>query len=313
MRFLFPLFCFCALLAAGSVWAAERVLSIRNDTDGDLLNILVTAKSGNEQLERYIRLDIGPASSAEIENSLGEGALRVDTGLALTEFPDINFDGAKSLTLSGPDADKLEIETQAGEIQAFTGKAQKLVPEPGENIVCELSRFRPKMLMSEVCHILPKETPVDDNGALLSGLGFAGLTWAGRLTPQSGIADPEKALLEHLELRRPFNREEAVNFLKYIFGQGYVPWQAEMPGTELDFADMPDKNPEDRRGVLLEVLNRYFEKKGGEAVIMLAPQDMLQDLANSDEPERDVQLFTLVLKPASSLMMLDVAAYEGKS
>lgn len=310
---LFLALIFSLALLAPAVSSSASVLAICNDTSAELLNILVVEKSGNEALERFIRLDIDPGAQAEIENPRGAGDMRVDTGLALAEFSGINLDTAKRLKLSGDDADKLEIETTSGEIQTFKGRVSRLTPVPGENIVCELSRFRPKMPMSEVCHILPQDTPVDDNGALLTGLGFAGLLWAGRLTPQVQTAEPEKALLEHMELRRALNREEAEGLLNFLFRQGYVPWQAEMPSADLDFADMPDKNPDDRRNALMAVLNRYFEKNTGEAVIMLAPENMLQDLANSDEPERDVQLFTLALKPESGIMMLDVAAYEGKS
>lgn len=313
MRIFACLSFFALLLGASAVAANESALTILNHTPGEVLNILVRDKSGNKPLERFIRLDIAPGAQAEVENPLSEGSIRIDNGFALTEFSEVNLADAKRLTLSGNNAEQLEIDAQSGDTRAYSGKVSHLVPAPGEKIVCELSRFRPKMPMADVCHILPSETPVDDNGALLTGLGFAGLLWAGRLTPEARTTDPGKALLEHMELWRPLERGEALALLEFLFSQGYVPWQAEMPAAELDFAAMPDKNPDVRRKTLLDVLNRYFEKNTGEAAIMLAPKDILQDLANSDEPERDVQLFTLVLKPESRAMILDVAAYEGKS
>lgn len=302
------------LLFNVSITLSADPLTIRNDSLREIINILIQEKSGTETVEHFIRLDLEPGGTAKVENPGNIIDIRVDTGLELVSFADVPLQGAKTLTLSGASCQDLQISCDKGVVHNAQGTIKSLVPARGEEIVCELSKFRPKMPMSEVCRIIPAKTPQDDNGSLLTGLGFAGLLWAGRLAPAAGTGRLEDLQLEHMELRRSFLRSDIETLLDFLYKQGYVPWQAELPNSELDFANMPDKNPSDRRQALNEVLARYLDNlthEKGSAVLMLAPAEIMDELATADAPEKDVQLFTLNIRPQSNLLLLDVAAYEG--
>lgn len=305
---------FFALCILPRIANAGDFLKIINNSESELLNFLVQGQSGPEIIENYIRLDLAPGCDAVVENPESKGLFRLDNGMDLVTFPDVDLKNAKIITIAGKNGEVLKIERDSGSREESRGSTVSLIPEPGKHPVCELSSFRPKMPMNEVCNILPEKTPVDDNGAFLAGLGFGGFVWAGRLSPEHNSPLANKALLEHMELRRPLVNSEVMSLLDYLFKQGYIPWQAEMPKAELDFADMPDKNPADRRESLLKVLDKYFENlttETGEATIMLAPGDIVDALANADGPEKDVQLFSIFIKPKSSIVILDVSAYEG--
>lgn len=301
----------CLVCLAAPKMGHAAALTIFNKTDREIINILAMPRSEKEDF--FIRLDLPPGEKAQVENPGGQAELRADTGLELLYFGNVLFNGVKLLTFSDAASPKLLVDYGDGHSSVIAGKSVPLVPGKGERPVCELDHFRPNMPMRDVCKIIPGNTPLDDNGAYLTGLGFGGLAWAGRLGPEHAAA-PENALLEHMELRRPFVAGDIYLLLNHLFQQGYVPWQAEFPDAELDFADMPDKNPADRRKSLLDVLNRYLEnlpRQSSQASIMLAPADILDALANADAPERDVQLFTLLLKPKLGTFMLDVSAYRG--
>lgn len=290
-------------------------LAISNQTDSEIINILVSPISG--QNEFFIRLDLAPGQSTNVENPECEAFLRVDTGLSFWFFKDMPLEKATRLEFCAKHPVCILIDKNAGEAGHYSGEVQSLIPAPGEKIVCELSQFHPAMAMSDVCQIIPEKTPVDDNGAFLTGLGFGGKIWAGRLAPNVGAKNMASARLEHMELRRPFSEIETREILEILYKQGYAPWQAEFPQATLDFANMPDENIGDRRQVLNEELSSFFAKKtatgnNSVATIMLAPANMLSSLANADEPERDVQLFTLILQPQSGVLTLDVAAYQGQ-
>lgn len=294
---------------SNSTPALSSVLSIKNNTGRDIRNILVLPANDREPF--FFRLDLTPNGIAKVENPDCEASLRVDDGINFLIFDHVNLHSLSSLSIQD-DPVSLEVITIKNDKSKISGRLSPLLPQKGDKPVCELSRFHPKMSMSEVCGILPSETPKDDNGAMLSGIGYAGLVWAGRLAPETAPANPEDPLLEHMELERPFSHSDIDRVLKHLFKEGYVPWQVEFPRADLDFADMPDQNQQDRNKELEKALNIYLHEKLPEnAIIMLAPQASLKTLANADNPEADAQLFTLLLRPRANKIILDIAAYEA--
>lgn len=319
--FLF-LFFLAAAISTKPVFGAE-LLAIRNQTSQEIINILVRPQ---KEPEFFLRLDLAPGRVDKVNNPQCLASLRVDTGLRFLIFEHVNLKNAASLVFCGEhDACVIILNKDNGQVEHINGKTQNLVPARGEKPVCELSRFRPRMAMKDVCAILEPDTPVDDNGSLITGLGFGGLVWAGRLTPvQNGKAKADSTL-EHLELRRPLSRENIGQVLQILFKQGYVPWQAEFPGLDVDFADMPKQDEASQKRILQEAIDTFMRnqkdgtairnmayRQDDEARILMAPTAIIKSLANADSPNNDVQLFTIALQPRISTLLLDVAAYEGE-
>lgn len=291
-------------------------LAIANHTSQDIINIHIK----NQQKDFFLRLDLLPGATDSVENPDVIANLRVDTGLQLWRFNGIDLKTARALSFYPGDPIFLDLASVTGKITRITGTVESLVPGKGSPPVCALDQFHPAMTMKEVCAIFPGQMPRDDNGAILTGLGFAGMTWAGRLIPSHDEIATENSLLEHLELRRPLNFIDAENVLKYLFTQGYLPWQAEFPGKEVELGKENAANAENE---VLAQARRFISqwqdlqhgehasgKKCAEATILLAPAAMLPELESADEPENDVQLFTVSLRPCTDILLVDVASYR---
>ena len=284
-----------------------QILTIINATGEDILSMgFQTGRSMH-----FVRFDMPPAGRDDIENPGAVTNLRVDTGLALWIFKDVPLAWAQSVTLRMGEKPLLELAFSKGELQRLTGEAQSLLPGPDAGPVCALDRFRPGMAMKDVCALLQPDPARDDNDAILTSLGFAGMVWAARLWPgQPGGQGPTDRL-EHMELRRKLDAHTLETLLQALYAQDYCPWQAELPGIDMNFTEMPDTDTARQRDMLRQTLE-YFMKSGkGEATAMLAPATMLPVLADADTPRTDVQLFTLTLRPASRNLVVDVAAYQG--
>ncbi len=301
---------FCSILAIlfalfmpapSSHAAGKDLLRLENQSETDILNIRVTA--GKKDF--FLRLDLAPNDSDEVENPDLVANLRVDYGLFFLFYEKVPLPDAVALVFCSAHADCLSVDLKDGKSLHLQGKRQDLVPEENSRPVCELSRFTPGMTMADVCSILEKEAPKDDNGAVIAGLGFDGQLWAARLYPGKG------GLLEHLELRRPLEFADLKKLLESLWKNKYVPWQAELPGLDVDFAEMSQKDTMAQWNFLDGALDNFLKDRKGEATVMFAPAGSLPLLADSDAPARDVQLFTLTLRPKSNLMLLDVAAYKG--
>lgn len=314
---LLALFYACASAAASSI-------EIRNLSNREILNIRV--EPDKKAAPFFLRLDLLPGAADKFVNPETAGTLRIDTGLDLLYFPEIDLRTVNRLSFCGEHGDCIVVEDANGSLRHLAGESKPLLPQPGDRPVCQLDQFRPRMPMQEVCALLDPATPTDDNGAWLAGLGFAKLLWAARLVPAENAKDPASSTLEHLELRRPLKAEECKHILAYLFSRGYTPWQAEFPGMDIDFADLPGKNQEARQKLLEEAMTRFLAAhpashrapqvnnvtdEESEARIMLAPESSLDQLANADEPTVDVQLITIILKPLSNTLLLDVTAYMG--
>ncbi|MBB5142647.1 peptidoglycan glycosyltransferase [Desulfovibrio intestinalis] len=306
--------CFIFLLwSTASMAAAPQNLSIANNTGEDLLNIHLQ----KGKVTQFMRLDMPPGGSEEIENPGGTVELRLDTGLALWTFSRVPLAQAASLTF-GPQPDTLTLVTGKGDKRQFSARMRSLLPDENSGPVCALDQFRPGMHMKDVCALLDQSPPHDDNDAVLTSLGFAGMVWAARLLPgqaengKSGIfrsAGPDR--LEHMELRRKLDAATLHKLLTTLYAQGYAPWQAEFPGLDMNFVEMPKSDSARHKEILQQVLDYFMASGQGEATVMLAPSAMLPNLADADKPQSDVQLFTLTLRHSSKNLVVDVAAYQA--
>ena len=311
----------CLVLActlfAGAARAAQiarpgpepQILTIVNATGEDILSI--GFQSGRSM--NFVRLDMPPAGRDDIENPGAVSNLRVDTGLALWLFKDVPLGKAQTITLRAGDKPVLELSASRGEPQRHAGEVQSLLPGPDAGPVCTLDRFRPGMPMKDVCALLSATPQRDDNDAVLASLGFAGMVWAARLEPEPHDDNPSSKAplaLDHMELRRKLDQETLDKLLNTLYEQKYSPWQAELPGLDINFTQMPSMDLSKQKDMLQQVLGYFMAAGKGEATIMLAPTDMLPKLAEADSPGSDVQLFTISLRPASKNILVDVAAYQ---
>lgn len=318
--FFLPVF-FLSLIVQ-TVFAAG-ILEIRNQTNQEILNILVEADKGKKF---FLRLDLVPGAADKVENPGCDASLRVDTGMQFWRFKNMKLENYKRLVFCGEHEACIVAEGKDGDVKHEAAEIENLVPGKGSKPVCELSLFKPGMPMKDVCAVLEANLPEDDNGARITGLGFAGMLWASRLVPEQNGPINENSALEHLELRKPLAEKDVMAILDALYKQGYTPWQAEFPGADMDFVNSPATGDKDAREKVEAEIRKFLKSwqnrerapqinnandEEAEASIMLAPASNIQALANADSPAEDVQLFTLTLKPLSATILLDVAAYRG--
>jgi hypothetical protein len=285
-----------------------QLLRIVNNTGADVLNLCFT-RQGRTQ---YVRLDMPPHGNDMVENPGGSADLRVDTGLALWRFAAVPLGKARALTFDSGEPPALTVALRPEGQRRIAGSVTPLLPGPEHGPVCHLDQFRPGMTMREVCALLDPHPPRDDNDAVLTSLGFAGMVWAARLSPgteDSGGVGTDR--LDHMELRRPLDAPTLDKLLKTLYAQGYAPWQAELPGLDMNFTEMTGRSAERRTALLRRTVDDFLAAGAGEATIMLAPQKLLPVLDDADAPHGDVQLFTLTLRCISRTLIVDVAAYQG--
>lgn len=286
--------------------AEPPTLSVQNLTALELLSV----RFSTARQESFARLDLPPSGEDALENPGGKQDIRLDMGFALWTFPGIALDDLTGIAACADHKEScLRLLHRDGRTEHRQGTVWNLLPEPGSRPVCALTRFRTGMKMQEACAILEKDAPRDENGAVLTSLGFADLIWAARLTP--GPGNPATAALEHLELRQILTREHLHALLQTLYGQGYCLWQAEFPGMDVDFTEMAAIDDAQRQRILEQGIDLIFTTGTGEASIMLAPRSQLAALREADAPEEDVQLFTVSLYPASRTLLVDIAAYRA--
>ena len=286
--------------------AEPPTLSVQNLTEQELLSVRFSAARQGSSA----RLDQPPCGEDALENPGGTQDIRLDMGFALWTFPGIALGELKGFAACGEHKEScLQLFYRNGKTEHRQGKVWSLLPEPGSRPVCALTRFRTGMKMQEACAILEKEAPHDENGAVLTSLGFADRIWAARLTP--GPGDPATATLEHLELRQVLTRDHLHALLQTLYTQGYCLWQAEFPGMDVDFTEMASIGEEQRHRILEQGIDLIFAAGTGDASIMLAPRSQVVALREADAPEEDVQLFTVSLYPASRTLLVDIAAYRA--
>lgn len=289
----------------------QGTLTINNQNCLDLINLRFEKKGEIF----FVRLDLPPKAYDDIENPAVTIDIRADWGLMLDSFPAVPLDTVKHLTFCGEHQTCLILERAGRSPEHRQGRRQYLLPQNDARPVCMLSQFKPGMTMQDVCSLFSPDPPRDDNEAILTGLGFADMLWAARLTPaQSTPAAAEgHSILGHLELRRPLDAKDLHSLLQTLYRQGYAPWQAELPGLDMDFSEMTDVPLPRKKSLLEQALQHFMDVGKDEASIMLAPAEMLPSLADADMPQTDVQLFTLTLRQASRTLVVDVASYQGNS
>lgn len=300
---------------SGTADTERATLAVANMTEGDLLGVRFLQHGQ----EHFARLDLAPGMEDVLENPGGTADLRLDMGFSLWFFDDVPLRGVERLAASdGKEGACLLLTGHDGAQRRLAGRVHSLLPVPGARPVCELTRFHAGMRMEDACALVEPQPQRDDNDAVLTSLGFAGLVWAARLSP--GRADSPnadegggQALLDHVELRQRLTPETLATLRRTLAEQGYRPWQAEFPGMDLNFMEMSEI-PLDRQAEILENAVGLLMASGkGEGSLMLAPAAMLPALANADGPQGDVQLFTITLNRASRTLIVDMAAYSPNS
>ena len=300
---------------SGTADTERATLAVANMTEGDLLGVRFL----RDGQEHFARLDLAPGMEDVLENPGGMADLRLDMGFELWFFDKAPLDGVDRLAACHEKyAACLVLTGHDGAQRHLAGRVRSLLPVPGMRPVCELTRFHSGMRMDEACALVEPHPQRDDNDAVLTSLGFAGLVWAARLSP--GRVDPAnpdedagQALLDHVELRQRLTPETLATLRRALAAQGYRPWQAEFPGMDLNFMEMSEI-PLDRQTEILEnAVSLLMASKKGEGSLMLAPAAMLPALANADGPQGDVQLFTITLNRASRTLIVDMAAYSPNS
>lgn len=295
---------------SGAADAERATLAVANMTEGDLLGVRFL-QNGQEH---FARLDLAPGMEDVLENPGGSADLRLDMGFELWFFDKVPLGDVERLAACDEkDGPCLVLTGHDSALRHFKGRVQSLLPVPGARPVCELTRFHPGMRMEDACALVEPQPQRDDNDAVLTSLGFAGLVWAARLSPgraEGAEADSGHALLDHVELRQRLTPETLTALRKTLADQGYRPWQAEFPGMDLNFMEMSEI-PQDRQTEILEnAVSLLMASEKGEGSLMLAPAAMLPALANADGPQGDVQLFTITLNRASRTLIVDMAAYS---
>lgn len=308
-----------AHLPAAARAASPQALQLVNETSQEVLSLGI--RSGRQAYS--VRLDMPPGGKDRMENPGGTADLRVDVGTAFWHFRNVPLKGARGLRFAADKAEdkagnksvSLFLTTATGEALRTADEVQNLLPGPEATPVCALERFRPGMGIREVCALLESSLLRDDNDAVIASLGFAGMVWAARLFPGQ-TEDAEKGggawgpkHLDHMELRRDLNTETLTGLFGALYAQGYAPWQAELPGLDMNFAEMPGQDKARQKDILQRALEHFLAVGEGEAAVMLVPEAVLPEL--SDSPETDVQLFTVTLKPASRGLVVDITAYQG--
>lgn len=297
---------------SGAADTERATLAVANMTEGDLLGVRFL--QGGQ--EHFARLDLAPGMEDVLENPGGTADLRLDMGFELWFFDKVPLAEAERLAACADKSGPCLLMTGHDNAQRhLKGRLQSLLPVPGARPVCELTRFHPGMRMADACALVDPQPQRDDNDAVLTSLGFAGLVWAARLSPgrTDGVSaddDSGQALLDHVELRQRLTPENLAALRKTLADQGYRPWQAEFPGMDLNFMEMAEIPLERQAEILENALTLLMASGKGEGSLMLAPAAMLPSLANADGPQGDVQLFTITINRASMTLIVDMAAYS---
>lgn len=291
----------------------EKSLTIRNESREELLSIRFTAG----QQANYARLDLLPGGEDQLLNPGGTADLRMDMGLSLWDFPNVRLSGLQSLVLCNEHRPCLQLHGSDGKARHLSGTARSLLPAEDARPVCALSKFRPGMLMKDACALLEKDPLRDDSGAVLTSLGFADMVWAARLTPHAPDDENEPVpahagdeTLEHVELRLELSDKRLDTLLASLYKMGYRPWQAELPGLDMNFTEMPVADQKRQMEILHMGLGMLMNAPRGDACIMMAPGDMLPELL-SDVPQKDVQLFTITVRRPTATLIVDMTAYSA--
>ncbi|MDO5484625.1 MAG: peptidoglycan glycosyltransferase, partial [Desulfovibrionaceae bacterium] len=250
--------CCFSLAPVTSAGAAPDILTIVNQSGLDLLNLRI--EQGKEV--SFIRLDMPPGAQDDIENPAAMVNIRADLGLMLDTFTGVQLKDRQRLVLCGEHPACLVLEGPGHPATHKKGQRRSLLPQGAAKPVCTLEQFRPGMTMQDVCALLTPDPPRDDNDAVLTGLGFADMLWAARLTPaQSHSADAaaqkideQSSRLGHLELWQPLTPASLQKLLGTLYTQGYAPWQAELPGLDMDFSEMADLELSRQKSLLDQAL-----------------------------------------------------------
>ena len=293
-----------SLAQPGSQERSDTIL-VSNRSHNDLVGIRVI-QDGTISLSR---LDLAPGNDEDLENPGGIAELRLDLGLSICSWKEVDLNAARVI-MACPAHEGCIVVTDANDQSVhLSGDCKSLLPAPGDPPVCTLDSFRAGMTMRDACGLINTAYTADDS-AYLTSLGFAGLVWSARL--YAGMSeDVASARLEDIELRQVLDENSLHAVQTALDSQGYVPWQATLPGIEMNFTEMGDMDAVGQRELLTLAISSFLRGGRGEASILFAPAGMLGELTTGDAPSLDVQLFTVILRRDSDTLILDMASYSG--
>lgn len=313
---LIPLVAFCETVCAAPASQARETLEaedaagptllVRNKSHRDLVAIRVNDGTTTS----FARLDLGPGGENELENPGGVVELRLDLGLQLTTWKDVDLLDVVSLTLCSDHENCLVVVTKDGSSTHLKGEASSLLPDKSAQPVCSLEGFRAGMTMRDACGLMQNFYTMEED-VYLATLGFANIAWAARLYANTEQGETlETAVLENVELRQKLsvpNLQAVMNALKRL---GYVPWQAAYPGIELTLTDMGSYSEKARAEVLDTCTDIFLRQGRGIASILYAPKDLIDKLASEEMQSVKTQLYTISMHRDSDTLILDMSAYN---
>ena len=299
--------CFAAPRVQEEAQAVQNTLLLSNKSHHDLVAIRLSDGTTTS----FARMDLGPGSEDELENPGGTVEVRLDLGLSLCTWKDINLSHVQSLTLCPEHETCLIVQRDKGQPLHVRGTRESLLPAADARPVCSLEGFHTGMTMKDACGLIKTYYTMEED-VYLATLGFANQVWSARLYANTDNArELGDAQLENVELRQTLSLPNLKGVLQALARQNYVPWQATFPGIEMTFSEMLNYPPA-VHSELIRVCTEAFLKQGrGIASIMFAPKDLVQELATSPEfPQRDTQLYTISLHRDSDTLILDMTAYS---
>ncbi len=279
---------------------------IRNQSHRDLVAIRIS----DGKTASFARLDLGPGSEDELENPGGRAEVRLDLGLVLDTWENVDLDRVQSLTLCSEHENCLLITHKDKTTEHRKGDSKSLLPAPNAAPVCSINGFKAGMTMKDACGLLQNFYTMEED-VYLATLGFANIAWSARLYANTEKGeDLENAVLENVELRQKLTPANLQAVQDALTRQGYAAWQATFPGMELTFSDMLNYSQETRDEILRACTSTFLRQGRGIGSIMFAPRDLMSRLASEEMQSVDTQLFTVSLHRDSDTLILDISAYN---
>ncbi len=281
------------------------VMLLTNESRQDLVAIRI---SGGETTS-FARVDLVPGDEDEVENPGGTASVRLDLGLSLAQWDDVQLDHVLRLALCGSHDCCLAVTRAGGEPVHMKGTSRSLLPPPDSTPACSLDGFHAGMTMKDACGLLRDYDAMEEH-IMLAPMGFAGIVWSARLyAGEESGEDLENAQLESVELRQRLSDDNVDAVLAALARLKYVPWQATFPGAELTFTEMLSYTPEDHGAILNACLKAFRAQSSGSGVIQYVPEALMKTLTSLQVPRGTTQIYTLTLHNDALALSLDMSAY----
>ncbi len=281
------------------------VMLLTNESRQDLVAIRIS--SG--ETTSFARVDLVPGDEDEVENPGGTASVRLDLGLSLAQWDNVQLDHVLRLALCGSHDCCLAVTRAEGEAAHMKGTSRSLLPPPDSTPACSLDGFHAGMTMMDACGLLRDYDAMEEH-IMLAPMGFAGIVWSARLyAGEESGEDLKNTQLESVELRQRLSDDNVNAVLAALARLKYVPWQATFPGAELTFTEMLSYTPGDRGSILNACLKAFRSQSSGSGVIQYVPEALMKTLTSLQVPRGTTQIYTLTLHNDARTLSLDMSAY----